>query len=147
MISRFPAERLTSAGLLLLRIGSGLSLAFLFGLPILTAAAAHFHSGQPWPFIDFNRKLGLPAPVLVACYQSLNESLIALLVACGFYTRVAASSLAFGFAAAALCSLRVGEPSWLAAASYCLMFATILLTGPGQFSIDHLLKSSVKQNP
>ena len=147
MNSRPSAERLTNSGLLLLRIGSGLSLALLFGLPKLSAAAAYLHTGQPWPFVDFNRKLGIPAPVLIAYYQSLNESLVALVVACGYYPRVAALSLAIGFAAATLCSLKVGEPSWLAAACYCLMFATILLTGPGRFSIDHLLKSRSKQNP
>jgi putative oxidoreductase len=147
MSAKLTDERLSDAGLLLLRIGSALSLAVLFGLPKLSAAVAHIHSGQPWPFIDFNRKLGLPAPVLVAYYQSLNESLIALLVVCGFYTRLAALSLAVGFAAATACSLKVGEPSWLAAAYYCLMFATILLTGPGEFSIDHLLKSRAKHTP
>jgi hypothetical protein len=60
------------AGLLLLRFGVGLSLAILFGLPKLIAATFCIHAGQPWPFIDFNRKIGLPAPVLVAYYQSLN---------------------------------------------------------------------------
>jgi uncharacterized membrane protein YphA (DoxX/SURF4 family) len=56
-------------------------------------------------------------------------------------TRYAAASAAIGFAAAACCSLKIGEPSWLLAAYYCLMFTTVLLIGPGKLSIDHLLQT------
>ncbi len=46
--------------------------------------------------------------------------------------------LALGFAVATYCSVRVHESSWVLASGYCLMFATLVLTGPGKFSIDHL---------
>ena len=129
------------ASLLLLRFGVGLSLAILFGLPKLIAATACIHAGQPWPFIDFNRKIGLPAPVLIAYYQSLNESLRALLVLFGFLTRPAALSLTIGFAAATYCSLKAGEQTCLLAVAYFLMCATLALTGAGSFSVDSRLAS------
>jgi uncharacterized membrane protein YphA (DoxX/SURF4 family) len=125
----------SDAGLLLLRAGAGLSLCILFGLPKLKDAAYYGHTGQ-WAFGDFNRKAGLPAPVLVAYFQSLNESLGALFVACGLFTRYAAGSLFLSFVVAAYCSQRVGEEAWLMAGYFALMFATIALTGPGKLSID-----------
>lgn len=132
---RSPSPSRVNAGLLVLRLGAGLSLLFLFGLPKVRDAVTYFHTGH-WAFVDFNRKVGLPLPVLVACYQTLNESLGALLVACGFFTRIAAASLAAGFAAAAGCSLKAGEAAWLDAALYCVMFASLAVAGPGRFSLD-----------
>lgn len=130
---------LVDTGLLVLRLGAGLSLFLLFGLTKLSAAKAFLHSGQ-WTFVDFNRKVGLPFPVLVAWYQTVNESLGALLVASGLLTRIATASLAVGFAVAAVCSLKAREAAWLDAAFYCLMFATLLLTGPGRFSLDERMR-------
>jgi uncharacterized membrane protein YphA (DoxX/SURF4 family) len=122
-------------GLFLLRVGTGLSLCILFGLPKVKAAAGYL-GGKPWPFIDFNRKIGLPAPVLVAYFQTLNESLGALLVACGVWTRSASFILFIGFLGATLCSLKEREASWITAAYLMLIFASIALTGPGTISID-----------
>jgi uncharacterized membrane protein YphA (DoxX/SURF4 family) len=75
--------------------------------------------------------------VLVAFLQTLNEPVGALLVTCGLMTRYAAASAAIGFAVATFCSLKAGEPTWLLAAYYCMMFTTVLLAGPG-ISIDRL---------
>ncbi len=133
-------DRRVNAGLLVLRIGLGASLLLIFGLQKLQAGWAFFHTGQ-WQFVDFNRKMGLPAPVLVAYLQTLNESIAALLLACGFLTRYAAASLALGFAVATYCSLKAAEPTWLMAAYICIMSVTFVLTGPGKFSIDSLLES------
>jgi uncharacterized membrane protein YphA (DoxX/SURF4 family) len=36
-------------------------------------------------------------------------------------------------------SVRLGE-DWLRAALYLIIFITLILTGPGEFSLDHLLK-------
>jgi uncharacterized membrane protein YphA (DoxX/SURF4 family) len=136
-------DRRVDAGLLVLRIGAGLSLLVLFGLKKLQAGWDFRHTGQ-WQFVDFHRKVGLPAPVLVAYLQTLNESIVALLLACGFFSRYAAASLAFGFAVATCCSLKASEPAWLMAACFCIMFLTLLLTGPGEFSIDSLLESRAR---
>lgn len=135
-----PQGRARDVGLLLLRVGAGLSLCLLFGLPKLKDASRFIHTGQ-WSFVDFNRKVGLPAPVFVAFLQTLNESLCAFLVACGIFTRVAAGSLFVGFSVAAYCSLKMGEAAWLTAGYFALMFATIMLAGPGKFSVDFAYKS------
>ena len=128
------------SGLFLLRVGVGVSLCIFFGWPKLKAATAYLHTGH-WEFIDFNRKFGLPAPVFSAYVQSLNESVGALLVAIGLFTRYSAGLLFIGFVVATYCSLKAGEPAWLMAGYFALMFATIALTGPGKFSIDFLLRT------
>jgi uncharacterized membrane protein YphA (DoxX/SURF4 family) len=110
-----------------------------FGVPKLRAAASFMHTGQ-WPFVDFNRKVGLPVPVLAAYLQTLNESVAALLLAIGFLARPAAGCLAFGFVVATICSIKFGQ-EWLPAAYFWLTFSTLLLTGPGKFSIDQILRS------
>jgi uncharacterized membrane protein YphA (DoxX/SURF4 family) len=125
------------AGLLILRLGAGLTLFVIFGLQKLKAGAA-FASGHSWEFVDFNRKIGLPAPVLIAYFQTFNESIGALLVAFGLLTPFAAGSVALGFVAALFCSLKADE-SVLLPIYYSFMFASLALTGPGKMSIDYLL--------
>lgn len=127
------------AGLLILRLGMGLSLFFVFGIPKVHDAWAYAHTGQ-WRFVDFNRKVGLPLPVVAAVLQTLNESVGALCLAAGFLGRVAALTLAAGFGVATFCSLKAGEAAWLTAAYFTLIFTTLLLT-PGNFSLDYLLRS------
>ena len=129
----------TDAGLLFLRIATGLSLFFLFGISKVKDASGYLHTGV-WPFVDFNRKVGLPLPVVVAFLQMLNESFGALLVVCGFLTQWASLSLALGFAVATACSVKVGEASWFLAAYFTIIFATLTLTGPGRYSFDGLKK-------
>lgn len=136
-------SKMIDVGLLLLRAGVGLSLCLLFGLTKLKDAAHYLHTGQ-WSFVDFNRKVGLPLPVVFAFLQTMNESFVALMVACGLWTRYAAASLLVGFTAAACCSLKMHEGAWLIAAYVALMFATIALTGPGRFSIDSLLTAKAE---
>jgi uncharacterized membrane protein YphA (DoxX/SURF4 family) len=127
----------TDAGILLLRLATWISLFVLFGLAKAKDAIAFPHTGH-WGFVDFNRRLGLPVPVVVAYVQAFNESVCALLVACGLFTQIAAGLLAVGFAAATACSLKVGEASWFLAAYYSVIFATIALTGAGKYSLDAL---------
>jgi putative oxidoreductase len=126
------------AGLLMLRIGAGFSLFALFGLAKVKSAFAFSVHHQPWIFIEFLLRLGFPLPMVAALVETLNESLCALFVLIGFYTRLAAAFLAVGFAVATYCSARIAEPSVFMAACYCLMFIVLSLTGPGKFSIDHM---------
>jgi uncharacterized membrane protein YphA (DoxX/SURF4 family) len=128
-------RRPLDTGLLVLRVGAGLSLLVLFGIPKLGDAFAYLHTHQ-WQFVDFNRHVGLPAPVLVAFIQTVNESLGALLVAIGWWQRWAAGLLFIGFTAATACSLKAHEQAWLMAAYFALMFGALALTGPGAFSLD-----------
>ena len=134
-------KRSLHAGLFVLRLGAGFSLLLIFWMPKVHDAWGYLHTGH-WPFVDFNRKIGLPFPRAVAVFQTLNESAGALLVAVGLVTRYAAASLTIGFIAATFCSLEVGESIWLTAAYFALMFGVLILTGPGDFSIDHLLQVS-----
>jgi putative oxidoreductase len=130
------------AGLLVLRLWAGVSLLVFFGIPKLGDAAHFTFAGGPWSFIAFNQKIGLPAPVLVAYLETLNESLGALLLALGLIARPAAAIVAFGFAVATACSLMAREEAWLIAAFYCIAAATVALAGPGRFSIDAGLERS-----
>src|SRR3984957_2310027 len=126
------------AGLLLLRIGAAASLLLMFGIPKIRDSMHAIQAVHPWSFVEFNRRLGLPFPTLVAYCQTLNESVGALCVAAGLLFRIASATLTLGFAVATYCSVRVHESSWVLASGYCLMFATLVLTGPGKFSIDRL---------
>jgi uncharacterized membrane protein YphA (DoxX/SURF4 family) len=133
------AQRISSVdvGLLILRLGAGASLFLLFGLDKLKAANAFLHTGV-WEFVDFNRKAGVPVPVLVAFLQTLNESAGALLAVAGLQTRFASGSVALGFIAATYFSIRMGEGAWLIAMLYAVMFMALMLTGPGNLSVDQL---------
>lgn len=136
-MSDTQSTRALDIGLLLLRLGAGISLLLLFGVTKVKSGVHFLHTGE-WSFVDFNRKVGLPLPVLAAWLQTLNESLGAGLVALGWFTRPAAVCLALGFAVAAACSLKMGERAWLFAAYFFLMFATLALTGPGRYALDSL---------
>jgi|SRR5579864_264301 len=137
------------AGLLILRVGAGLSLLVGFGWPKLEDAVLFAVSGHAWSFADTARSIGLPAPVIVACYQTLNESFGAVLVMCGLLSRWASASLGVGFLVATYIGIEMtANAAWIvAAAFYCLIFTTLTLTGPGQYSIDHLLDNRRRRAP
>lgn len=137
-----PAAARADWGLLLLRLGFGLSLFLLFGLIKLHDAWSYLHTGQ-WTFVDFNRKIGLPFPVAIAFLQTLNESAVALFLAIGFLSRYAAAFLAVGFVGATACSLKAQEAAWLTAAYFAVSFISLWLTGPGRLSVDYWLRSKV----
>jgi putative oxidoreductase len=128
--------------LLALRMGSGLFLVATFGwhkflgyLLLIRTGHSLATSGLA-PLIH---KMGFPAPALLAIYAVLNESVGALFVACGLWTRVAAVSAAISMAGALYVSLRLGEEP-LRAALYLTMFSALALTGPGKFSIDYVVE-------
>jgi putative oxidoreductase len=128
--------------LLALRMGSGLFLVATFGwhkflgyLLLIRAGDSLATSGLA-PLIQ---KMGFPVPALLAIYAVVNESVGALFVACGLWTRVAAFCAALSMAGALYISLRLGEEP-LRAALYLTMFSTLALTGPGKFSIDYMVE-------
>ena len=98
-----------------------------------------------WGFAAQIGKMGFPLPTLLAVFVVLCESVGALFIAVGFFTRVSAALTALSMAGAFYFSLRVGEASWHLAAVYALSFVTIALTGPGRFSIDQVLKARRKR--
>jgi uncharacterized membrane protein YphA (DoxX/SURF4 family) len=142
-----PAEAVTRmrghdslhAGLVILMLGAGLSLLMLFGAEKVRDALLYWATGH-WSFIDFNRRMGVPAPVLAAYLQTVNESLAALLVSIGLFTRYAAVCVAAGFVAAVYFSRRAGEDAWITAALYAVMFGALAFTRGGRWSMDRWLE-------
>ena len=133
----------TNLGLLLLR-GAALLLAVTFGRQKLGWYLTAWRSGESirntglTPLIE---SLGFPAPFLLAVWETLNESLGAFLIGCGLLTRIAAASAALGMVGALYTSMKLGE-DWLRAALYLIIFSALALTGPGNLSLDHLIKVS-----
>jgi putative oxidoreductase len=144
-------KRLTSQpdfGLLVLR-GSAALILIVYGwkkftwlFPLISGRLAW----NSWGFAAQIGKMGFPAPILLAVFVVLCESVGALFIALGFFTRVSAALTALSLAGALYFSLRVREASWQLAAVYFLSFVTLALTGPGKFSIDQLLKSWRKKS-
>ena len=128
-------------GLLILR-GAGLLLALTFGVQKIGWYRSALHAGKSFSSIGLApliAKMGFPIPVALAIWITFNESIGAFLIGCGFLTRLLAASLALGMAGALYTSVRLGE-DWLRAALYLIIFITLIFTGPGEFSLDHLLK-------
>lgn len=124
-----------------LRMGSGLSLLVTFGWRKFIGYSLLIHSRKSLAtagLAPLIQSMGFPAPALLAVYAVLNESLGALCVACGLWTRFASSCVALSMAGAFFVSLRLAEEP-LRAGLYLIMFLTLVLTGPGKFSVDYLL--------
>jgi putative oxidoreductase len=139
MVLEGPSRNSVDIGLLILR-SSGLFLLVtcgwqkLFGLAQIIHAGASLSSAGLGPLI---REAGFPAPALAAVYVTLSESILALLIALGLFTRLSAACAALSMAGAFYFSLRIGEEP-LRAALYLLIFGALVLTGPGRFSIEYL---------
>jgi putative oxidoreductase len=140
--------------LLLLRL-SGLGLALAHGYGKVAALAA----GHGDRFIAGVESLGFPLPGLFAWAAALAEFLGGLCVALGLGTRVAAGLAGFTMLVAAFLrhrahlhllvsvgAMRASEEtvrSWgrpELALLYLLVFAALVLTGGGRFSLDRLLR-------
>lgn len=125
-------------GLLVLR-GAGCFLVATFGWSKVRDLVAEIARGVPLnqaglaPLIH---GMGFPFAGLLAVYVTLCESLAAVLVASGLWTRAAAACLAVSMTGAFFYSARVGEEP-LRALLYLTVFAALALTGPGKLSIDH----------
>ena len=134
-------------GLLVLR-GEALLLLIVYGwkkftwiFPLISGRVAW----SSWGFAAQIGKMGFPLPILLAVFVVLCESVGALFIALGLFTRVSALLTALSMAGALYFSLRVGEASWHLAAVYFLSFIALALSGPGKFSIDQMLKSRRKR--
>lgn len=127
-------------GLLILRC-AGLLLAATFGVQKIGWYWTGLHAGKDLSHIGLATliaRMGFPVPVLLALWVTFNESIGAFLIGCGLFTRILAVSSALGMAGALYVSVRL-EEDWLRAALYLIAFAALACTGPGKFSVDHLL--------
>jgi uncharacterized membrane protein YphA (DoxX/SURF4 family) len=132
-------------GLLILR-SSGLFLLVTFGCQKLFGLAQIIHAGASLSSAGLGpliRDAGFPAPALAAVYVTLSESILAVLIALGLFTRLSTACAALSMAGAFYFSLRVGEEP-LRAALYLLIFGVLALTGPGKFSIDYLRRPAAE---
>jgi putative oxidoreductase len=139
------AERRIDIGLLVLR-SAALFLVVTFGWQKVSGYIALLRAGQSLStsgLAPLIRMMGFPAPAFLAVCAVLNESLGALFIACGFLTRLSAAVGAIGMATAFYVSMRLGEDP-LRAALYFVIFFGLAITGPGKFSVDHLLQSRPK---
>jgi len=101
-----------------------------------------FHAGKPLASVGLApliAHVGLPLPIILAVWITLNESIGAFFVGIGFLTRFAAASLGLGMIGALYTSVCLRE-DWLRAALYLMIFIGLTFTGPGKFSIDRLLQ-------
>lgn len=116
-------------GLLLLRLGVGLLMAFSHGFGKVQKLLA----GAPYQWAD---PIGL-GPGLSLFLASGAEFFAALALAAGFLTRLAALPLAFTMAVAAFI-VHAHDPFAKKefALLYMIPFLTLALTGPGRFSLD-----------
>lgn len=140
--ARYRADTTLRAdlGLLVLR-GAALLLALTFGRQKTLAYWQLIQAGHSLAssgLAPLIRAMGLPAPGFLGVCAVLNESLGALLIAGGFFTRLAAAVGAVGMGVAFYVSVRLGEEP-VRALLYLIVFAGLVVAGPGRFSIDRLL--------
>ncbi|NNF56998.1 MAG: DoxX family protein [Rhodothermaceae bacterium] len=126
------ASPLADAGLLLLRLFTGLALAFGHGLGKLPPSAG---------FIETTGNLGFPLPTFFAWAAGLTEFVGGLCLAFGLGTRPAAVLIAFTMAVAAF-GQHGGDPfSGMEKSLLFLVIAVVLfLTGSGRYGLDRLLQ-------
>jgi putative oxidoreductase len=132
-----PSHRQVDWGLLLLR-SAGLLVFASAGWEKLHGLLVGIQAGKPLASVGLApliAKMGFPLPVLCALYVVANESLGAILISVGLFTRVAAFFAAMSMSAAFYTSLRMGwEP--LRAFIYLFIFAALAVSGAGRFSLD-----------
>ena len=134
----FATSPFVDLGLLVLRLGSGTSLALLFGFRKAVGLVLFLSKGGSlgsWGLTELVRGLGFPLPALVALVATLNESVVPLLVAAGIATRSLAALVAIDMGIAFYLSLVPLHEEPLRAALYLVMFAGIAIAGPGSHRV------------
>ena len=131
------AEPLHDVGLLVLRLGAGALIWTFHMRPKLL----HFSEEVR----EFPDPLGIGSAASFAL-ALLAEGLCSVLVAAGFMTRLAALSVAFTMLMVLVMAARGFEGADVQAALlYTLPYATLIMTGPGRYSVDHRLRASYRR--
>ena len=126
-------------GLLFLRIGFASLLFGFHGWTRMGRAIDYVFYGQPWTFVDLVGRLGFPMPAVFAVLSVTAESIGALLVIAGLFTRWGAALIAINMAVALFNEASKGDPLELPAL-YFIGAMAILLLGPGTWSLDEVLR-------
>ncbi|MEM6326570.1 MAG: DoxX family protein [Bacteroidota bacterium] len=121
----------TDLGLLVLRVGIGLAMAFAHGLGKIPPSEG---------FINATANLGFPLPELFAWAAALAEFGGGLLIAVGLLTRPAAAALAFTMAVAFF-GAHGGDPFGERELAFVFGIASValMISGAGRLSLDRLL--------
>lgn len=121
----------TDLGLLLLRLGAGLSLAFGHGLGKLPVSAG---------FVAGTAEMGFPLPALFAWAAALSEFVGGVLLAVGFMTRPAAFFVACTMATAFFLrhggAFGEGEKALL----FLVAALALLASGAGRYAADRAFR-------
>jgi len=125
-------------GLLVLRLGLAALMLALHGWARLGRAFSYSVLGAEWPFISLVAGLGFPMPGMFAVASALSESIGAILVGIGLFTRPAAVFLAIDMMVALYNEVSGADQIELPAL-YLVAAVTILITGPGRYGLDTLL--------
>ena len=134
-LSGLPAS--SDRGLLVLRIGFLVLLVGLHGGTRFLRAFEYAVWGEPWTFVGLVAQLGFPLAPLFAVLSALSESVGAVLVGIGLFTRWAAAVIVVNFVVAVVNEAAGGQSVELAAL-YLLVALVIAVTGPGAYAVDGL---------
>jgi putative oxidoreductase len=127
----------TDCGLLVLRLGVAALMFSLHGGPRLVRAFNYSVFSEEWPFVDLVANLGFPMAGVFAVASALSESIGALLLATGLFTRMAATVLAIDMGVALSNEISGGDPIELPAL-YFLGAIVLAIMGSGRYGLDAL---------
>ena len=127
-------EKSLNLGILWLRVLMGFGIAFLHGY-------GKVFGGRMEQFTEGVAEMGFPVPTFFAWAAALTEFLGGILIALGLGTRPAALLLFINMSVAAFIR-HAADPFDVKELTfaYWVTAMTIVLTGPGLFSFDHLIR-------
>jgi len=129
--SAISGSLMSQLGLAVLRLATGLSIAFGHGLGKLP---------PPSPFVKAVASLGFPRPEAFAWAAGMAEFVGGLLLAVGLMTRPAAAAVAFTLGVAAF-GHHASDPfkARELALLYCAVAFLFACTGSGRFGLDRIV--------
>jgi putative oxidoreductase len=131
---------MSDLGLLFLRVGYAACLIGFHGWARFLRAFNLVVHGTPWPFVNLVARLGFPYPTVFAVLSALAESVAALMVALGIYTRVAAAIIVINMAVA----FDNEASQWTTGGTpempglYLVVAIALVMLGGGGFAVDGL---------